>query len=123
MLGKPAILCTRCYYARCGFAETPATAAEYFAIIGKAVAGHLAVAPDARLAATVTYYLAETCLELKTDFTPAPTDFVKWVLQPAGEIWRVPENRDFLDALVTRESLVRIRHRRFTTASLLAHAS
>lgn len=123
LLGRPAILCAHCYYEGCGFAETPATTAEYFALLAKAVAGNLPLSDDARLAATVTYYLAETCLMLKTDFTPAPTDFVKWVRQPAAEIWRTPENADLLAALVTRDSLARIRHRRLAAeAAPLAHA-
>ncbi len=116
MLGKPAILCARCHYAGCGFAETPATVDEYFALIGRAVSGHLPVPAEARLAAAVTYYLAETCLELKTDFTPMPADFMKWVKQPATEIWRTPENGDLLESLLTRESLARLRHRRSSAA-------
>ncbi|KAB2646777.1 MAG: hypothetical protein DVB27_06010 [Verrucomicrobia bacterium] len=116
MLGKPVLLCARCYYGDCGFAETPATVDEYFAQVGRAVGGHLPVPAEARLAAAVTYYLAETCLELKTAFTPAPTDFVKWVKQPAGEIWTTPENRDVLESLLTRVPLARIRHRRFAAA-------
>lgn len=112
MLGKPAILCARCYYGGCGFAETPATAAEYFALIARAVSGQLPVSDDARLAATVTYYLAETCLELKTEFTPMPADFLKWVRQPTAALWAKPENRDLLQALKTREPLSRIRYLR-----------
>lgn len=123
LLGRPTILCAHCYYDGCGFAETPATPAEYFALLGKAVTGNLPLTGDARLAAHVTYYLAETCLMLKTDFTPAPTDFVKWVRRPADEIWRTPENADLREALVTREPLAHIRYRRLAAeAAPLAHA-
>jgi Capsule polysaccharide biosynthesis protein len=123
LLGKPAILCARCYYAGCGFAETPETVAQYFALLARAVGGRLALPPEARLAAAVTYYLAETCVEVKTDFTPAPTDFVKWVKQPADAIWRTPESRDLLEALLTRRSLAQVRYRRFVAAeTACAHA-
>ena len=111
MLGTPTILCAKCYYGG-GVAETPASAAEYFALVGQAVGGALPVSPEARLAAAVTYFLAETCVELKTSFTPAPTDFVRWVKQPAEELWGSPENGDLLKSLLTREPLPAVRYQR-----------
>ena len=78
------------------------------------MSGPLPVPVEARLPAAVTYYLAETCIEVKTDFTPMPTDFMKWVKQPAKEIWARPENHDVLESLMTHEPLARIRYRRST---------
>ena len=112
MLGKPAILCAKCYYGGCGFAESPGSRVEYFNLLEKALAGALPVSNEARLAAGTTYYLAENCVELKTSFTPAPMDFLSWVKQPAEEIWGIPENRDLLQSLITRESIPSIRYQR-----------
>jgi hypothetical protein len=112
ILGKPAILCARCYYGDCGFTATPASKNEYFSLIAQALAGKLPVSEEARFTANVAYYLAEECLEVKTSFTPAPTDFANWVRQSPDEIWNPEEMQDLLRALMTREPLVRIRYER-----------
>jgi len=117
ILGKPVILAAKCYYGGCGFTTNPASPAEYFDAIERAIDGRLSVSEEARQMALVTYYLAECCLELKTNFTPAPTDFAQWVSQPPEEIWAREENRDLLDAMLTREPLASIRYRRLAAAA------
>ncbi len=112
LFGKPAILSAHCYYGDCGFAAAPASQDEYFALLAQALAGELPVSEEARFAANIAYYLAEECLEMKTPFTPAPTDYANWVRQSPDEIWNSPETQDLLRALITREPLVRIRYER-----------
>ena len=112
MMGKPVILGTRCYYESCGFTTNPATVAEYFAAISNALSGSLKVSAEARARACVAYYLTECCLELKTCFTPAPSDFLQWVHEPPEKIWSNLENKDLLSSLMSREPLVQLRYRR-----------
>jgi hypothetical protein len=114
MLGKPVILGSECYYGACGFTWNPASAPEYFATIAEALAGRLVVSDEARRRAVIAYYLAECCLELRTSFTPAPTDFAQWVKVPPEELWASEENQDLLTILIAHERLVGIRHRRLT---------
>jgi len=118
MLGKPVILGTQCYYGSCGFTSNPKTTAEYFANLTEALAGRLSVTEEARERARVAYYLAECCLELKTSFTPAPQDYPHWVHEPPQKIWSEPANEDLLKAFISREPLVRVRHRRLAAAAL-----
>jgi hypothetical protein len=117
MEGKAVILAAKCYYDTCGFAEKPASAAEYFNMLAEALAGTLNISEEEKELAAVTYYLAELCLELKTNFTPAPTDFELWAEQPPDDIWAKEENRDLLTALMTREPLAAIRYRRLASAA------
>ena len=112
LLGKPSILCAHCYYGDCGFAAAPTSRDEYFALVADALAGKLPVSEEARFTANIAYYLAEECLEVKTPFTPAPTDYANWVRQSPDELWGAPETRDLLRALIAREPLVRIRYER-----------
>lgn len=120
MLGKPVVLSTKCYYASCGFTSNPATVAEYFSCISQALSGNLSVSEEVRERARVAYYLAECCLELKTNFTPAPPDFPKWVQDPPEKIWSEPANQDLLTSFISREPLVRVRYRRLAGAAPLA---
>jgi len=117
ILGKPVILGTRCYYGSCGFTSNPETASEYFSNLADALAGRLSVSEEARERARVAYYLAECCLELKTSFTPAPPDYPHWVHEPPQKIWSEPANEDLLKAFISREPLVRVRHRRLAAAA------
>jgi hypothetical protein len=117
IFGKPAILSARCYYDTCGFTWSPATGAEYFDLIAQALDGKLKISEEAREAALITYFLAECCLELRTHFTPAPTDYAQWVHVPPAELWSSQENLDLLTALITREPGVSIRHRRLVEAA------
>jgi len=117
ILGKPVILAAKCYYSGCGFATNPTSVAEYFAAIERTIDGKSSVSEEARQMALVTYYLAECCLELKTNFTPAPTDFARWASQTPAEIWAREENQDLLDAMLTREPLASIRCRRLAGAA------
>lgn len=112
ILGKPAILCARCYYDDCGFAAAPATKDEYFALIAQALAGKLPVSAEARFTAKVAYCLAEECLETKTSLTPAPTDYAQWVRQAPEELWSLSENQDLRRALIAREPLLKLRYER-----------
>lgn len=114
MLGLPVILATHCYYEDCGFAHRAATREEYFTLIAAALRGELRPDTAAREAAAMVYFLAECCLVLPTRLTPQPKDFVEWVNTPRAELWAVPENQDLLAALLTREPLLSIRHRRLT---------
>lgn len=118
MLGKPVILGTHCYYGSCGFASSPETTAEYFAKLDDALAGRLHVSEEARERARVAYYLAESCLELKTSFTPAPSDYAQWVHEPPQKIWSDPANQDLMKSFISREPLAQVRHRRLAEAAL-----
>lgn len=106
---KPVILHARCYYGHCGFASTPASREEYFSQIENALSGNIVVDADAVTAATIAFYLTERHLEVKTLFTPAPTDFSAWSEISPKTLWSDPANSDFLMALVSRKALVRIR--------------
>jgi hypothetical protein len=117
ILGKPVVLGSKCYYGACGFTWNPASAPEYFAALSQALDDKLVVSAEARQTALIAYYLAECCLELKTHFTPAPTDFVRWVKKPPGLLWAVEENTDLLAALLTREPLVSVRYRRLAQSA------
>ncbi len=117
MLGKPVVLGTKCYYGSCGFVSNPATTAEYFDCISRALSGSLSVSEEERERARVAYYLMECSLELKTNFTPAPPDFPLWVKETPKKIWGEPANEDLLAALISREPLVRVRYRRLAEAA------
>lgn len=114
MLGKAVILGTNCYYDSFAFVQNAASASDYFTAIDQALAGGLK--PDAarREDAALVYYIAERCLALKTDFTPQPPDFWKWVEQPRAELWAEPGAADFREALLTREPSCWIQHRRLS---------
>ena len=114
MLGKAVILGTHCYYDRFDFVRNAADADDYFTLIDRALTGELA--PDAaqREEAALVYYLAERCLGLPTDFTPQPPDFWRWVEKPRAQLWAEPGNADFREALLTREPVAWIRHRRIS---------
>jgi hypothetical protein len=118
MLGKPVILGAHSYYGDCGFAWNPKTVAEYFTNLEDALAGKLDVSEEARERARVAYYLAESCLELKTSFTPAPTDYAQWVQQAPEKIWSESANQDLMKSFISREPLVRVRNRRLAAAAL-----
>jgi hypothetical protein len=117
MLGKPVVLSTQCYYKPCGFTANPATPAEYFESIERALSGDLQVSESAQERARVAYYLTECCLELRTNFTPAPPDFAHWVLEPPEKMWSETANQDLLTSLISREPLVRVRYRRAAEAA------
>jgi hypothetical protein len=117
ILGKPVILAAKCFYGGCEFTTNPASAAEYFDALEQAIDGQLPVSEEARQMAFLAYYLTECCLELKTNFSPAPSDFAQWVSQSLAEIWAREENQDLLDAMLTREPLASIRYRRLASAA------
>jgi hypothetical protein len=114
MLGKPVILGTNCYYDSFAFVQNAAFTGDYFALIEQALGGNLVPDAKRREDAALVYYLAERCLALKTDFTPQPPDFWKWVEKPRDELWSEPANADFREALLTREPAVWIQHRRLS---------
>ena len=112
MLGKPVILGTDCYYDSFRFVQNAASSDEYFALIEQALAGGLQPDGSQREEAALVYYLAERCLALKTDFTPQPSDFLKWVEKPREQLWAEPANADFREALLIREPVAWLQYRR-----------
>ncbi|MEP6667798.1 MAG: hypothetical protein ABJF10_01510 [Chthoniobacter sp.] len=110
LLGKPAILSTHCYYESCGFTWNASSAEEYFALIDQALAGQLQVTPEQRDSAALAYHIVERCLELRTDFTPTPAEFARWVEIPPEELWSQPALLTVREALVSRRRLPLLRY-------------
>ena len=86
---------------------------EYFALIGRALAGELEVSAAAKRSATLTYYFTQRCAYLRTKFTPVPDDFRAWCATPPAELWAQPELADLREALLTRRPLPFVQHKRF----------
>jgi hypothetical protein len=112
MLGKAVLLGTHCYYQDCGFTRSPASVKEYFEDIERGMRGELVPNASARDNAAILYYLAECCLPLATDFTPQPPDYAQWVTRAPDDIWISPAGRDLAEALLSRQSVACVQHRR-----------
>lgn len=113
LMGKPVVLSTRVYYDGFSFVWNPGTREEFFALIGKALAGELEVTPEAGDEAAMVYFLTQQCAVMRTRFTPQNDDFPQWSATPPAALWAEPEPLDFLTALRTREPLAALRARRF----------
>ena len=113
MLGLPVVLGTHCYYERLPFVSRAGSIEEYFALIGRALAGDLEVSAAAKRSATLTYYFTQRCAYLRTKFTPVPDDFRAWCATPPAELWAQPELADLREALLTRRPVPFVQHKRF----------
>lgn len=123
MLGIPVITSTNCYYAPLGFVWDAPTVGEYFARIGEALAGQLAVGEAARRRAALVYHLTQTHAQMKTFFTPLPLDFPKWTALEPQALWGLPETADLIEALVTRTPLSYQRFSRLAETPVVSYAS
>ena len=114
MLGKPVIISTHCYYQDFDFAWNPGTVDEYFALIGKALAGELQVSQEARETAAIVLQLTFKYNLVPTFFNPepSPVDYPKWTSMPPEQLWALPEVEDCLRALTSREPLSFVRFQR-----------
>jgi hypothetical protein len=117
MLGKPVVLSAHCYYESFGFCQVPETPDEYFELIERAVTDGLPVSDSQMEDAALAYYLTQRCAFLRTDFTAHPVDAQKWLRRSPDELWSLPELSDLREALLTREPLSMIRHRRLQNAN------
>lgn len=123
MLGRPVVLSWKVYYEEFPFVWKAGSRGEFFALVEKAFAGELAVEPAARDEAAVVYYLTQQCALTATVFTPCPDDYLQWAAIPPRQLWERPEPQDFREALLTREPLTLIRHRRLAAAAAAASAA
>ena len=112
MLGVPVVTESASYYADMGFVWSATTEADYFALLGRALAGELLVDDARRNAARRVYYLTQLCNLLFTDVAPMPADFEKWVRRRPDDVLRTPEFCDVVEALVEDVPLALLRHRR-----------
>lgn len=112
MLGIPVVTSTNCYYADMGFVWNARTVGEYFDLIGQALEGRLTVDDKAQRGAALTYGLTQNWAQIKTLFTPAPSDFPKWTALHPRELWSLQETADMMKALITRVPLSYLRYRR-----------
>ncbi|MEI9897630.1 MAG: hypothetical protein WDN28_28170 [Chthoniobacter sp.] len=116
LLGKPAILSTHCYYDNCGVAWSASTPEEYFSLIDQALDKALPVTAERRESAAIAYYIIERCLELRTDFTPTPSEFARWVEIPPDELWAQPALRTVRETLISRRRIPLMRYESFLEA-------
>ncbi len=107
-LGIPVVGCARCYYQNLGFTWQPENVSDYFEHILKAVNGELLVSKEAKRRAALTYFLAEECSFVATNFTPFPIDFDQWIKVSSPMLFAQGFNSMFIQALKSRKSLAKL---------------
>lgn len=105
MLGLPVVLSSLCFYADAGFCHSASTREEYESLIDQAIGGSLSPDAEAIERAHIAYYLIENCMELKSDFTPAPEDFERWVNISPKLLWKSANNSLIVKSLLGRVPL------------------
>jgi hypothetical protein len=116
LLGRPVILSARVYYDCFSFVRRPATREAFFALLGQALEGGLAVDEAMMAEACLVYFLTQQCAVMRTRFTAQNEDYARWIGTPPEALWQEPEPLDLLTALRTREPLAAIRARRILGA-------
>lgn len=111
-LGKPVVTEGDSYYAKLGFVWSAESRDEYFALLGRALAGGLVVNEQQQRNALRCYYLTQLCSFLHTSFTPTPNDFDKWVRKSPREVILSQDAIDVLDVVDNNVPLAYILHRR-----------
>lgn len=113
--GKPVVVGSHVFYDTMGFVSKADTEAEYFRYIDEALAGRLEPTPEIRQRAAIVLYLALNCRALRTDFTPLPQHFEKWVQEDPQALWERADFQTLRDSLSQRQPLAWIQHQRKTS--------
>lgn len=114
-LGKPVIVSGSVYYGPLGFVWAPSSRQEYFDTLERGARGELPLLPDQIDRAWRCFYLI-SCHRVRTEFTPQPPDFWRWVTRRPDELYRDPDVDDILTSIDEAIPLSILQHRRYNPA-------
>jgi hypothetical protein len=101
-LGIPVITHAKTFYRGLGFTWDASSPAEYYEMLGRAMAGQLQVTPRMREDAKIAYYLLYHCSWATPRFTAVDVDFKAWAAVHPDELWSQADPSDLLAAIVGR---------------------
>lgn len=102
VLGRPVLLAAQTYYDRLDFARAPESVDAYFKTLDDMVFRPQLLTDSERLAAYAGYFVAENFGLYRTEFTPIPDDFDRWIQKSPEELWAEELPSTLLEAALTR---------------------